>query len=107
MFIFVVVSPPLQLRNNFRAFLPVVLDCLASEDPGLLLLLDSSDHGIAVLWSHVHEHQSILYEIALYEFVEGTLAAEAWRIVDFEQPGSLVTVDHDVEAQNLKTHVVL
>jgi hypothetical protein len=55
--------------------------------------------------SCVHQHKSVLDEKALNLVVQRGIGAEAGGVVDLQEQGLQVLVEHDVESQQLKAQV--
>ena len=69
-----------------------------------MLLLD---HFFASLLAEIQQLEGILDDV-LFDFViEGGVGGEGRRLVDFDEPGPEVLVDHDVEAEDLEAHRVI
>lgn len=53
----------------------------------------------------VHQHQGVFYEVELYSIIEGSVSCKTGGMVDFNNHWVELVVDHDIDSQNMKTHI--
>ena len=60
-----------------------------------------------LLLAQIKQPEGIRYHILLDIIIKRGVRPEGWRLVDFDEPGSKVLVNHDIEPQNLKAHRII
>ncbi len=107
MSILVVISIKLQLLHQPHPLILTKFEGLPSEHPSLLNLLHFPNYRFPTVRINVHEYQGILDEVALHQFIEGTLATETGGVVDLQQPSFTLRINHDVKPKYLEAHIIL
>ena len=88
-------------------FLGRQLLCLSREYPFLELHFLRVDVGVLALHGQVEDPERVLHQLLFDLEIEGGLGGEAGSVVDLDEPGLEVGVEHDVEPENLKAELVL
>ena len=73
------------------------LQGFACEHSPLLCLLGVVDGLISGFGVNVHDQQSVSYQIAFYELVEGRIGGETRSVVYLQQIALVISIDHKVK----------
>jgi len=100
------ISLPGLLEGHGYLFLGSVLPALAGHHAFLDLLVPLGLHVLLPLLGGVDQVERIVDEVLLDVPVQGGVCGEAGSVVDFQQVGVELVVDHHVKPQHLEAHVV-
>ena len=99
---------PLLLPFPHHPFplLPCQSHLLASKNPPIQFLFRNLLRLVPCLRRHVHQYQTVPYQVTLNELVQRRLCAKTGRVVDFQQVQLAVVVEHEIEPQHFEAHIV-
>ena len=106
MLLLMLIPPPGLLdRVDDPLFRGVFLP-LASNHPLLNLLIHVLFHFFLPLITDIKQSKSIIDEIFLNVPIKRSISSEARSVVNFQQVGSQLMIQHNVESQHLEAHVI-
>ena len=106
MILLVFLTRLLQLLDLTPSFFLGKFDRLAGENSALVGLSGFLHGLVSCLRVDIHQHQGVSNEIRLDKLVKGSISTERWRMVNLQEIDLTVGIDHEIEAKNLKTHII-
>ena len=77
----------------------------ASEKPICVVLFASIIELIFLLCADVHDLEGIFDQIVLYFVIKGRIGCETGRVVNLDDIGVTLVVNHDIKTENVEAHV--
>lgn len=62
---------------------------------------------VATLFPHVYESERIFYQSTFDLLVHGRVIIKTGSLIDLKKPGFQITIQQDIEAQNLKALMII
>ena len=106
MLFFILIPLTCFLDDKGLSFFRSVLLSFSRHHPVLDLLISFYLHLLLPLIVDIEDVECIRYQIFLDVSIEGSVGCEAGSIVNFEEVGVELMIDHDVKAQDLEAHIV-